>query len=301
MSSFALMKKVTCLIILFISFRASAQFQPGAELSFNSQKAGYGDTIGHVTTLDLRAWSPLWHQKHSLLSGNIIFINEHFSNFPALYGARARGLSAGLSWTKKISEKHSLIISGDIGLYSDFKNLDSRAIRQRAGLTWITKISYRFSLGYGVEYRNQFYGNQLIPAIVLMYMSKEEDRWKLSGLLPYHPKLTRQFSAHHAISAELKQSFSSYELTAAKDSGTYLRNQKLAFIFNYEYKFQQHWRVLAGIGYSLKQKYEVYSNADSHGWYIINSRIGGDKPTPIASVSQKGVQFVIGIAFNPKF
>ncbi|HTI90242.1 MAG TPA: DUF6268 family outer membrane beta-barrel protein [Puia sp.] len=294
------MKKTASFIVLFISVSASAQQKNGAELNINETGTRYSDTSAHVRVIDFKTHFPLYTLKGSQFSGNFSYINEKFSDFPAAYGTDLNGLSAGLSWSRSLGQRHMLMITGDGGIYSDFVTWSSRSIRERGGFTYLTRYSERLSIGFGLEYRNQFYGNQISPVIFILYTFRDNDHWKLSGVLPFNPKLTYQVNPGNGISLEVKQTYSSYLLTAAKDSGNYVRNRKLVAALNYEHPFARNWRFNAGIGYAARQGYELYNNSTPREWYLINTPLG-KKPVPIESISHRGIQFTAGLVFHPKF
>jgi hypothetical protein len=228
------------------------------------------------------------------------FNNVGFDQFPALYGSGVMAVSAGVNWTRSLGEGKTLLLSGDLGVYSDLVNLSSGAIREKLGLTYIRRYSPRLSLGFGLEYRNQLFGNQLIPVVAVFYNSQGAGHWRFSGVLPYNPRLSYSFDKKNAISLELKQSFGSYQLTAAANNGDYLKTQLIAGQLNYEYRFGPHWRLNAGVGVAAQQKYAVYSGQGSGEWWLINTPLG-HHPDALETVSKGGLQLNIGLVFNPKF
>jgi len=294
------MQRILIVIILLFALTAHGQQKLSAELNFNTAKTQYNDTTAHVRNLSFKMAFPITALKKSWLSGNISYSSEAFHDFPAAYGADVEGIALGLSWTRVLGTRHLLVLSGDVGIYSDFKSVSSDAIREGLGLTYFTRYSSHFSLGLGVMYKNQFYGNQIVPVIVVMYTSNNDAHWKFSGLLPYNPRLTYQVNKKNGVSLEIRQVFSSYLLSAPENSGDYIKNRKLTTMLNYEYSFSQSWRLHAGVGYAAKQQYELYNKAEGRGWYLINTALG-TKPAPVESISHGGVQFTIGIALNPKF
>lgn len=284
---------------ILVSTTAFGQ-QATSELNFTQSDVKYNDTAAHARTIDFRTYYPILKTTHSRIIGNVIYTNESFSDFPEGYGNSLHGISTGLTWNRELGAKHNLAITGDVGLYTDFNEWTGKAIRERLSVTYLTRYSSRLSIGFGVAYRNQFYGDQIIPIVIVNYTFKNTDHWKISGVLPYTPKVTYIADKHNGISLSINQSFNSYLLTAQKDSGNYVKSRKISLQLNYEYSFNKDWRLNAGVGLAAKQVYELYSGSDPRKWYILNSAIG-DKPTPLESISRRGIQFNIGLAFRPRF
>ncbi len=294
------MQRILTIIFLLLAAAANGQQKLSADLNFNEAITQYNDTTAHVRSLNFRMAFPIASLKKSWLSGNISYTSEAFRDLPVAYGSSVEGIAFGLNWTRVLGDRHLLVLSGDAGVYSDFNAVSSDAIREGFGFTYFTRYSSHLTLGLGVMYRNQFYGNQIVPVIVVLYTSKDDARWKFSGLLPYNPKLTYQVNKKNGISLDIRQVFSSYLLSASQNTGDYIKNRKLTTMLNYEYSFSKSWRLHAGMGYAAKQQYELYNKTEGRGWYLINTALG-NKPTPVQSISHGGVQFNIGIALNPKF
>ena len=296
------MQKTFSFILCFISISASAQSpqKVNADLMANDADTRYNDTSAHVQLIDMRMQFTLARLKKSWLSGSFNVVHDGFSAFPAVYGSGLTGLTAGLSWNKPLGDGHVLVLSGAVGVYSDFHALSSNAIREAFGFTYFTTYSKTFALGLGVQYVNQFYGNQLLPVIVIIYTLKPDPHWKISGFIPYNPKLTYALSASSGISFGIRQGFTSFLLSAPDNAGDYIKDRKLTLLLNYEYSFDKHWRINAGVGDMVQQKYQLYNKKYSGEWWLLNTPLGHN-PAAVQSVSHSGIQFNIGIAFNPLF
>jgi len=294
------MKIPALIFFLFLSTIVLGQEKITSELNLNYSLIHYNDTVGRVRQFDFRITAPIYKNGNSRLSGNLSYNSESLNNFPSAYGTSMQGIGIGLNWTNIINQHSVLIISGQAGIYSDMNNLSSNAFRERLGFTWLTKHSDKLSLGFGLSYARQFYGNQLIPIVAVIYHFDNE-HWKLSGAFPESPKLTYNLNDKSAVSLQLKAQFASYRLTSAEDSGTFVKNSKLTSLLSYEYAFAKSWRISAGIGYAMRQRYELYKdNYDSNGWYFIGRPLG-NRPTPITSIVQNGPQFHIGLALTRRF
>lgn len=294
------MKIFALFFFVFLSAIAFGQDKITSELNLNYSLIHYNDTARHVRQFDFKIAAPIYNNGKNRLSGNLSYNSESLNDFPSVYGTSMQGIGVGLNWTNIISPRSVLVISGQAGIYSDMNELSSNAIRERLGFTWLSKHSDKLSLGFGLSYARQFYGNQLIPVTAVIYHFDNE-HWKLSGAFPESPKLTYNLNDKSAISLQLRAQFASYRLTSAQDSGTFVKNSKLTSLISYEYTFAKAWRISTGIGYAMRQRYELYKdNYDSSEWYFIGRPLG-NKPTPITSIIQNGVQFHIGISFNPTF
>jgi len=287
------------MLLVFLSQLVYGQEKVSSGLNLNYSLVHYNDTIGHVRQIDIKVTSPIWQSTKSRLSGTLSYNNVSLNDFPAVFGADLQGLSFGLNWTGIINPNEALIIFGQAGIYSDMKNLSSDALRERLGFIYLNKHSDRFSLGLGLSYGKQFYGNQLIPVIAVIYHFDNE-HWRLSGAFPESPKLTYNLSGRSALNLQISEQFASYRLTAAGDSGAFIKDTKVTSLFTYEYKFSKLCSLAAGVGYNMRQKYELYKDGDSSQWYFINTPIG-NKPMPVTSIVHNGLQFHIGLAFNPPF
>jgi hypothetical protein len=269
-------------------------------LSFANVKTGYNDTSAHLRSIDVRLTFPIGAFAGGRFTGTGNFFNDHFSQFPTLYGSTVTAVSGGLTWSKSVGRGKFLVLSGDLGVYSDFVSLTGSAIREKLGFSYFKVYSLKWALGLGVEYRNQFYGNQVIPIVAVLYNSNlSSGHWRLSGILPYNPRLSYVFDKNSAISLEFKQSYNSYQLTDSTNRGDYLKAQRTTALVNYEYTFSEHWRLTAGVG-AARQKYQVFNSVDDHQWWLINTPLG-QSDTPLETVSKGGPQLNIGLVFNPRF
>jgi hypothetical protein len=296
------MKKLLSFFFLLSSFTAFGQIsrQQNAELDFNYIPIKNNDTSAHVRLIELKIGALVYKSTKSRLLANLNYTGESFTGFPAAYGTDVYGLSLGLNWFRTLGKRTALNIFGQAGFYSDLHTISDNAIRGLLGFNYLTRYSPNFSLGFGVAYARQFYGNQLIPVIVVLYHF-DNQHWKLGGVFPTNPKLTYTFDKKNGISLELKQIFSSYRLTEPDDANSFIKNTRTTLMLNYEYSFTKSWRIAAGIGYAIQQKYELYKNDDGNQWYFINTPLGGAKAEPVESIIHNGAQFHIGIAFNPPF
>src|SRR6185312_10042680 len=114
------------------------------------------------------------------------------------------------------------------------------------------------------------------------------------------PRLTYNFDKKNAVSFQLKEVFASYRLTGFQDSENFVKETKVTSSINYEYTFAGSWRISAGLGYNMRQRYELYQDADASHWYFIGTALG-NKIAPIQALEHNGAQLHIGLAFNPAF
>ena len=154
---------------LFIPSMLPAQQKTGVDLNIAEEGMRYNDTSAHVRTIDLKSNFPLYTTGNSRLIGNFSFTNEHLDNFPGIFGSDLTGLSAGLSWNMPLGSRQQLVLSGGAGLYSDLKVWTGKAIRENARVIYIAHVSQRLAIGLGMDYRDQFFGNQLIPIVAVIY------------------------------------------------------------------------------------------------------------------------------------
>jgi hypothetical protein len=296
------MKKTLSFLFLLSSFTAFGQIsnQQNAELNFNYIPIKNTDTSAHIKLIEFKLGTLVYKNAKSRLLANLNYTGESFSGFPEGYGTDVYGLSLGLNWFRSVGKRTAINIFGEAGFYSDFHTISDNAIRGMLGFNYLTRYSPNFSLGFGAAYVRQFYGNQLIPVVVVLYHF-DNQHWKLGGIFPTNPKLTYSFDKKNGISFELKQVFSSYRLTEPDDANSFIKNTRTTTMFNYEYRFAKMWRIAAGLGYAIHQKYELYKDGDANQWYFINTPIGGAKAEPVQSIIHSGAQFNIGIAFNPPF
>jgi hypothetical protein len=296
------MKKLLSIILLFSSITVVAQSQSpvNAELNYNYIPIKNKDTSSHVKLVEFKIGTSIYKTAKSGLSASFTYTGESFDGFPTAYGTDVYGLALGLNWYKTMGKRGALNIFAQAGIYSDLHNVSTDAIRGLLGVNYLTRYSANFSLGFGAAYARQFYGNQLIPVVAVMYRFDDE-HWKLGGVFPVNPKLSYVFDKKDAISFEFKQIYSSYRLTEPDDKGDYIKNTRLTTMLNYEYGFAKLWRLSAGVGYAIHQKYELYKSGDNNQWYFINTSIGGSKPVPVESIIHNGAQLQLGISFNPQF
>jgi hypothetical protein len=173
------MKQILTFILLLMAVIASAQEKVASELDLNYSSLHYNDTSSRARQIDFKLSAPVYRSVNSRLSANFQYDEETLSNFPASYRNNLQGFALGLNWYKAIGAGKGFDIFAQTGVYSDMENLAANAIRERLGFTYLTKTSTRFSLGFGMTYARQFYGNQLIPIVFIRY-DFDNQHWKIS-------------------------------------------------------------------------------------------------------------------------
>jgi hypothetical protein len=295
------MKTTLLLLCLLLSVTAFSQDKITSDLNLNYSGIRHNDTSSHIRTVEMKVSMPVYKTTLSRIAGSFTYTNEHFVDFPSAFGTDVHGFALGLNWLKYIGGRHLVTVLGQVGLYSDMHHITGNAIRGLIGFNYLTVYSKKLTLGLGAAYARQLYGNQILPLIAVKYKSNGDGRWKLGGIFPTNPKLSYAVSKSSSFSLELKQEYSSYRLTGSNHDGYYIKNTRSTCVVNYEYTFAQAWRITAGVGSSLRQRYGVYPDENSSQWYILGRAIDGAAPQAVEYITHRGGQFHAGIAYNPSF
>lgn len=276
------------IIVLILPVAAFAQEKELLNISWKyvPQKT---DSVGKAHYVDAHLRLPIYNDSTNLFAAAFSYKSNYLESFPPLYGT-----SLNLAWAHRLSDKHTIILFTQGGIFSDMKDLSSEDLRGSIGFRYTTKHSENFRSGFGIAYSKQFFGKQIIPIIELNY--KFSDKWQFYGLLPIRQRLEFTISNRSKTGFGINGDVSSYRLSAASDSSHYIKIAHWVGIIYYQYNFYGKWHANATVGTALLQRTEMFENVRSKNWTIYTHSIN-EKQVPVYRADQRGAQLLLSISY----
>lgn len=273
-----------------------AQDSDLASINYAVSTLQYNDTSANANLLDVKFKIPLWNKNRHTVISIVGYKNLSLNNFPMDYTNHLHAFTWQAAWLYKFNDSKSVAFFAQIGLFSDLKDLSSKDFRYNGGFRYRTKYADKLSIGWGLGYSRQFFGNQIIPFMEIDYRPNE--RWSITGAFPIKPKILYHF--HNKLSAgfELSADAASYRLSETKCNHQFIQVNQWAGLAKLEYQFAKSWQLNIGVGRNFKQSYKLYNDAATTSWTIITFPLG-EKSEPIQEIDNKGLNLQVGISFRP--
>jgi hypothetical protein len=201
-------------------------------------------------------------------------------------------IGVSIMYRSKINDKTSMTISAQPSIWSDFKNISGEDFRFSTSIHFITKKDKHFSLGWGILYSYQFFGNQIIPIIDVRY-KMNSGNWKIGGALPLRPRIEYAFNNKTAVGFKLEGNYYSYRLSPQLNSQYLFFRQWDAGIFVDQKLFGKLY-LTAGAGYAYNRSLQIFNKDQTIPLSFFGNRISR-KFTPSYSNQSKGMVFKIGV------
>lgn len=218
------MPRITIFIILLLlACRSTAQDKDLATINYSISKVKYNDTSANTRQFDAKFKLPVYQKSKSMFACIIGYKNVSLNNFHNSYTSPLHGFTIQAAWLYKSTDKKSLTLFIQAGLFSDIKDLSGKDFRYSAGFRYRYKHSDRLTTGWGLAYSRQFFGNQIIPFIDVDY--RPNDKWTISGQAPVKPKIIYHFNTKISAGIEVNGEAASYRLSATEKNNQFIQNK----------------------------------------------------------------------------
>lgn len=224
-------------------------------------------------------------------SYNGLFLSGIDSQFG---GTNFHSIALPITFHKALSEKYAIIASFVPSLSSDFKDISGEDMVYSGAVMLKINHSNSFTYSLGLAFAKQFFGNVLVPIIVLDW--KINNKLTFSGTLPISEKIKYQLSAKSAFGAmaDFAIGGGSYRLSK-KMNADYLQLQQLKTALFYAYAFSKKFTIEINAGYNLKQQLDRYSKDEKVDWVPFNNP---NKREPLAELKKAGFTAQTGIKYR---
>lgn len=289
-------KLLFSLLVVSIPTLCIAQDRDLASINYSISKLKYNDTSANAKQLDIKFRLPLYQKDKNTFGATIGYKNVALNNFPESCTQNLHGITLQTMWLHKFSNKKSLTVFAQAGLFTDMADVSSIDFRYAAGFRYRYKHSDKLTTGWGLVYSRQFFGNQVVPFIDVDY--KPNDKWSITGQFPIKPRVLYHFNKKLSAGIEINGEAASYRLSATEKNNQFIQINQWAGLGKLVFQFAKAWQFSFGIGRNFKQSYKIYSNAFTTPWTIITIPLG-EKPEPFQKIDSKGLNMQFRISFNP--
>jgi len=237
------------------------------------------------------AWSTGITYKNLLTGNNTYVINDLWLH----------SIGASLSYRKRTSEKTVMSISVQPSIWSDFADISGEDLRFNASIHFANRKSNGGTLGWGIAYSYQFFGNQITPFIDYTFRNSmgrnrkdsTSGTWRIGGALPLRPRIEYVFNRNTAIGFRLEGNFSSFRLSE-KLKSQYLFYREWNAGLYLDQKISGKWYFTAGAGYAFTRSLQIFDKDQTVPLSFFGNKIA-KKYTPSYDNQSKGMVFRIGI------
>lgn len=210
-------------------------------------------------------------------------------------GSTLHGISSQLALTKNIRKKTSLLLFGNTGVYSDFKDINGKDLRFSLGVRIKKRVKENFSYAYGLSYSRQFFGNQIVPFIEIDWQPNE--RVRVFGPFPVRPKIEVKVTPMLILGAGIQGDASSYRLSKKYNDSRFVQINQWGINLYGRKKIEKSLSLYAAVGYSLRRSFKEYNDTDNIPWTIITIPLG-DRTNPISKINNNNYTFEIGLSYG---
>lgn len=284
------------LLTLSVQTFCVAQEREPVSVNYSMSKLKYNDTSANADQLDIKLRLPLYQKNKSTFVAITGYKNVALNNFPERYTQSLHGITVQTIWLYKFSNKKSVAIFVQAGLFSDMTDVSGKDFRYSAGFRYRCRHSDQLITGWGLAYSRQFFGNQVVPFMDVDY--RPNGKWSITGQFPVRPKVLYHFNKKCSAGIEVNGEAASYRLSSTKKNDQFIQINQWTGLCKLEYQFTDGWQFCFGIGRNFKQSYKLYNDASNTPWTIITIPLGG-RPEPVGKIEGRGVGIQLGISLNP--
>ncbi len=229
-----------------------------------------------------KVWTAAISYKNLLTQNNTSVINDLWLH----------SVGVSFSYRTKTSDKTTMTITVQPSIWSDFKDISGEDFRFSTSVRFITKKDNHFSIGWGIIYSYQFFGNQIVPIIDLSYRMNTGN-WRIGGALPFRPRIEYAFNNSTAIGFRLEGNYYSYRLTPQLNSQYLFYRQWDAGLF-IDQKISGKLYITAGAGYAFNRSLQIFDKDQTVPLSFFGNRVA-KKYTPSYSNQSDGMVYKVGI------
>jgi hypothetical protein len=264
----------------------------GVEYNLDQMK---NDTVNGISqSLHFFVNFPLIRKDSSMFGGRIRYQGTEFRNLDPNFNRYLNQLDFNAYWQKIFLKGGKFYLFGQIGLYSDLKDISGKDICFRLGASYTIKHSGKWKTGWGIAYSRQFFGHQLSPFISLEYTVNK--KLKLSGLLPIKPKLTFKINEKISWITEIAGNVESYRLSASEFSNSFITTSGWCGMSSVEMKIRKHHCISVGLGYTFRQQTRYYEDANASNWKLFTISLS-EKNEAVMGVKTSGIRCLLKYSF----
>ena len=222
------------------------------------------------------------HYKNLLTSNNTSVINNLWLH----------SIGVSVSYTNRISGQTVMTITAQPAIWCDMKEITGDDVRFNAAIHFLTRKSESFSIGWGIAYAYQFFGNQIISVIDIRFRKKSE-HWRIGGALPLRPRIEYLFNQNTSIGFKMEGNYYSYRLSKQLNSQYLFYRQWDAGLF-FDQRIASKWFFTAGAGYAFSRSLQIFDKDQTVPLTIFGGKLD-KKFTPSYSNQSTGFVFKVGI------
>lgn len=291
--------KLILLILIISPFISSAQHKEAGHLDYWYVPVKYKDTGANVRMVDLNVGLPIYRKPAASLLANVELKTVQFSNFPLQNIPTLYSVSFQAAYVRKINQNLSLALFGQLGVFSDFKDLSAEDVRGTIGFQYRIKHSETFKSGLGIAYSNQFFGNELLPYINIDYNPGPD--WRIYGQVPSNVKAEYKLSKKDFIGFGVRGLTNSYRLSKTEYNSSFVQTVEWHGKLFWERFIYRNWSVNLNAGYTFSQTFRLYDDIDGamlNSWTILTIPVGKKRPEPKQEIKRNGMIYQVGVAYN---
>ncbi len=283
-------------LIAFLFFSIPCFSQLTAVDSYTEYSPAHGDSSLQMQSQTVSARFLLSKKKISSWSAGMTYKNLLTSiNTSVINDLWLHSVGISLMYHTKTTDRTSMTISVQPSIWSDFKNISGEDFRFSTLVHFITKQDEHFSIGWGLAYSYQFFGNQIIPIIDIRYR-KNAGNWKIGGALPLRPRIEYDFNNNTAVGFKLEGNYYSYRLSPQLNS-QYLFYRQWDAGFYFDQRLTGKLYLTAGVGYAYKRSLQIFNKDQTIPLSFFGNRVAKEF-TPSYNNQSNGMVYKIGVQFR---
>ncbi|SHJ87963.1 DUF6268 family outer membrane beta-barrel protein [Epilithonimonas mollis] len=284
---------------LVLAFSSKISAQEG-KYDFFGATYGYqnikSDSVkGHMKNIDVFVNFPIYRSEEGMAGGRLQFKSKSISGLDPSISKDLYSTDLFVFWQTKINENYKIYIFGQLGVYSDLKDVSGEDFRYSFGARYTIQHNDNLRTGWGMSYNRQFFGHQLNPFISVDY--RITPKLQLSGLLPIRPKVTYSINENLSWTNEIVASAASYRLSANEENSRFIRINNWYGMSGLEYKLAGNHKFSLGLGYDFINSIRLYDDTNANNWSIFTFDLR-QKIQPVQEIKSRGLRFEIGYSFN---
>lgn len=288
------MIKIRNFFILIFLLSSTQGFSQMASLDANTEfSPSKGDSSLSMLSQSISARFPISKKHGESWSAGIAYKNLLTQNNTSVINDLwLHSVAVSLMYRSKISDKTSMTITVQPSIWSDFKDISGEDFRFSTSLHFITRKDEHFSIGWGIIYSYQFFGNQIVPVIDIRY-KKNAGKWKIGGALPLRPRIEYAFNNNTAVGFKLEGNYYSYRLSTQLNSQYLFYRQWDAGLF-FDQKLTGKLYLTAAAGYAFNRSLQIFNKDQTIPLSFFGNKVA-KKFTPSYNNQSNGMVFKIGV------
>ncbi|MDJ1495529.1 DUF6268 family outer membrane beta-barrel protein [Cytophagaceae bacterium DM2B3-1] len=290
--------KATTLVLFFVCIPLLIQAQELELLDIHCSISPIQTSTSHeyIQQCSIKLRYPIIAgQRNQFLVGptyDIMWIGKTINDHQALHG-----LSMQVAWQRKIRSNLSFSWLFTPGIYSDFKDISEEDFRFSTAFRMKHTLSEKTSIGFGIGYARQFFGNVLMPFLEVDW--KINDRWSMSGLFPIRPKIEYLATKRLTLGTQIQVDNSSSRLSSQYNESQIVQFKQWNAQLYADWKLYKNLYFSLIAGYVFRRKVQVFTKDTKVPWTLFTFPIGGER-TAIHTIADNGYLLQAGLSIKLK-